>query len=314
MSSEWPRPISVPTSRTIGWFVPEGGAASLDASGERPRIRASQSGAPGRASSRQSGLRAQDAGPTVAATGKSYDTSSRTASRSSPRRIGWRRASPSRDTSWPARCRIRPGNLASPPSPPSWSRAGTPTHTAADLADRIDFLGATTLHPGRAGDGRDHGPDADRAFRRRPRTPRGMSPESHVPRRRSSQGPRPTQRPTLDREAEDPRVVAQREFFAQLFPPDHPLHRNPAGNREDLDAITPRRHRPVSTKNTTARIAPSWSWSGTAAPEQVARRRRASVRRLEPRSQFRRPRGRPCPRRVRRPHVRSHFPGSPRPS
>jgi zinc protease len=42
---------------------------------------------------------------------------------------------------------------------------------------------------------------------------------------------------TLNREADDPRERAQRELFAQLFPRDHPLHRNPKGRPADLDAI-----------------------------------------------------------------------------
>jgi zinc protease len=44
-------------------------------------------------------------------------------------------------------------------------------------------------------------------------------------------------RARLDREAEDPKSLARRELFAHLFPTDHPLHRNPAGKREDLDTI-----------------------------------------------------------------------------
>ncbi|MEK6717069.1 MAG: insulinase family protein, partial [candidate division NC10 bacterium] len=42
---------------------------------------------------------------------------------------------------------------------------------------------------------------------------------------------------TLNRDADDPRERAQRELFAQLFPRDHPLHRNPKGRPVDLDAI-----------------------------------------------------------------------------
>ncbi len=42
----------------------------------------------------------------------------------------------------------------------------------------------------------------------------------------------------LMREEEDPRDRAQRELFAQLYPPDHPLHRNPKGRPADLDGIT----------------------------------------------------------------------------
>ncbi|MBI2458889.1 MAG: insulinase family protein [candidate division NC10 bacterium] len=42
---------------------------------------------------------------------------------------------------------------------------------------------------------------------------------------------------TLHREADDPRERAQRELFAQLFPRDHPLHRNPKGQPAELDGI-----------------------------------------------------------------------------
>ncbi len=42
----------------------------------------------------------------------------------------------------------------------------------------------------------------------------------------------------LNREAEDPRERARQELFAQLFPPDHPLHRNPKGRPADLDRIS----------------------------------------------------------------------------
>lgn len=39
-------------------------------------------------------------------------------------------------------------------------------------------------------------------------------------------------------ETDDPRQRAQRELFARLYPPDHPLHRNPKGTLADLDGIT----------------------------------------------------------------------------
>jgi zinc protease len=42
----------------------------------------------------------------------------------------------------------------------------------------------------------------------------------------------------LSHEAENSRERAQRELFAQLFPADHPLHRNPKGQLADLDGIT----------------------------------------------------------------------------
>jgi zinc protease len=41
----------------------------------------------------------------------------------------------------------------------------------------------------------------------------------------------------LAREAEDPRDRAQRELFVRLYPPGHPLHRNPHGVPEDLEGI-----------------------------------------------------------------------------
>ena len=42
----------------------------------------------------------------------------------------------------------------------------------------------------------------------------------------------------LDREVEDPKAVARRALFAHLFPPNHPLHRDPTGRRADVDSIT----------------------------------------------------------------------------
>jgi len=41
----------------------------------------------------------------------------------------------------------------------------------------------------------------------------------------------------LDRELEDPKAVARRALFAHLFPPSHPLHRDPTGRRGDVDSI-----------------------------------------------------------------------------
>lgn len=45
-------------------------------------------------------------------------------------------------------------------------------------------------------------------------------------------------RTTLLQEADDPRQRAQRELFALLYPPDHPLHRIPKGTMADLDGIS----------------------------------------------------------------------------
>ena len=42
----------------------------------------------------------------------------------------------------------------------------------------------------------------------------------------------------LTRDAQDIRDRAHRELFAQLFPPDHPLHRHPRGRIPDLATIT----------------------------------------------------------------------------
>jgi len=44
-------------------------------------------------------------------------------------------------------------------------------------------------------------------------------------------------RARLARETEDPKNRAQQELFASLFPPGHPLHRNPAGELDGLAAI-----------------------------------------------------------------------------
>jgi zinc protease len=113
---------------------------------------------------------------------------------------------------------------------------GTPTHAAAELAERIEFLGATA---------------SIRAERETVGITAQMLTEhfdavlGHLAEclRNPAFAPDEIQkavdrlRARLDREAEDPKQRAHGELFAQLFPPDHPLHRYPTGRREDLPAI-----------------------------------------------------------------------------
>ena len=113
---------------------------------------------------------------------------------------------------------------------------GTATHTAVELADRIDFLGASaSIRAERETVGitaqmlTEHfdivlGHLAD--CLRNPTLPANEVTKALG-----------QLRARLTRETEDPKNRAQRELFARLFPPDHPLHRNPAGQLEDLAAI-----------------------------------------------------------------------------
>ena len=113
---------------------------------------------------------------------------------------------------------------------------GTPNHTAADLADRIEFLGATgSIRAERETVGitaqmlTEHFDVVLGHLAECLRNP--TFPPNEVTKALGQL------RARLDREAEEPKPLAQRELFAQLFPPGHPLHRNAAGQREDLDTI-----------------------------------------------------------------------------
>ena len=113
---------------------------------------------------------------------------------------------------------------------------GTGAHSAADLAERLDFLGASaTIQAEQETVGitaqmlsehfdtvLDHLADC----LRNPTFPAGEFTKSL--------GQLKTR---LRREAEDPKDRAQRELFARLYPREHPLHRNPKGRLEDLDGI-----------------------------------------------------------------------------
>ena len=71
---------------------------------------------------------------------------------------------------------------------------------------------------------------------------------SGIPSSRPTKSPRPSDNsaPVWIVRRRSPRPVAQRELFAQLFPPGHPLHRNAAGQPRGLGHDPPRRRRPVS--------------------------------------------------------------------
>jgi zinc protease len=113
---------------------------------------------------------------------------------------------------------------------------GTPTHTAADLADQIDFLGASvSIQAERETVGitaqmlTEH---FDTVFGHLADCLRNATFPAAELRKALGQ-----LKARLARDAQDPKSRAQQELFARLFPPDHPLHRNPTGQADDLEAI-----------------------------------------------------------------------------
>ena len=113
---------------------------------------------------------------------------------------------------------------------------GTPTQKAAELAERIDYLGASaTIQAeqetvGITAQALSEHFDAVLDYLadclRNPAFPAEEFDKAL-----------PQLKARLAREAEDPRDRAQRELFARLYPPGHPLHRNPHGTLEDLKGI-----------------------------------------------------------------------------
>lgn len=224
-----------PDRRTVGWFIPEGGLAGprTPATGrgtvhQRPELPA---GAPAASSTGQA-----QGGPSVAVSGRVI-----------------RHVLPNGLTLIAAENRVAKSVaikgyvLAGPVQDPAGKSGlatltadlvtrGTQTRTAAELAERIEFLGATALIRAEretvgitAQTLTEHfnlvlGYLADCL-----RTP--VFPPDEV---RKAVG---QLRARLDREAEDPKSLARRELFSRLFPPDHPLHRNPAGLRSDVETI-----------------------------------------------------------------------------
>jgi zinc protease len=113
---------------------------------------------------------------------------------------------------------------------------GTAAHSAAELAERIEFLGATTsIRAERETVGitaqmlTEHFDVVLGYLAECLRTP--AFPPDEVQRVVRQLAAR------LDRETEDSKAVARRALFAHLFPPAHPLHRDPTGRRDDVDTV-----------------------------------------------------------------------------
>ncbi len=223
-------------NRTVGWFVPEGEAASpsAPASGERG-----------------SAHRGPDApiameiggGPTPQETGSTAARGGRVARRVLPNGLTLIAAENRVVPSIAIKGYVLAGPVQDPPGMAGLATLtadllmrGTANSTAAELADRIDFLGASaSIRAERETVGvtaqmlREHFDIVLDQLADCLRNP--TFPADEVAKALGQLGAR------LTREADDPKQRAQEELFASLFPPDHPLHRNPAGQLEDLARI-----------------------------------------------------------------------------
>ncbi len=223
-------------NRTIGWFVPEGGAAghTAPAPGER--------GSAHRGPAAPAGVDTGAGAPPLT-TGATADRGGRVVRRVLSNGLTLIAAENRVVPSIAVKGYVLAGPVQDPPGKAGLATLtaelvvrGTATHTAAELADQIDFLGATvSIRAERETVGvtaqmlREHfdvvlGQLAD--CLRNPSFPAAEVAKAVG-----------QLRARLIREAEDPKQRAQQELFASLFPPDHPLHRNPAGRLDDLAAI-----------------------------------------------------------------------------
>lgn len=225
-----------PDHRTIGWFVPEGGAATstIPAGGRGSAHRSPEP--PVRLES-EIGASRQGTGPASASAGRvvRHVLANGLTLIAAENRVAQSVAIKGYVLAGPVQDPPRKSGLATLTA--DLVTRGTLTHSAADLADRVDFLGATaSIRAERETVGItaqmltehfDAVLDDLADCLRNPTFPADEVRKAHG---------QLTAR--LRREAEDPKSRAQRELFARLFPPDHPLHRNPAGNLEDVDGMT----------------------------------------------------------------------------
>ena len=223
-------------NRTIGWFVPLGGTAGPMAPAAGDRSTAHRSPEFPVRDEISASLVTQDQSSTAA-----------------PARSAIRRVLPNGLTLIVAENRVAQSIaikgyvLAGPAQDPpnksglatltaDLSTRGTPTHTAAELADQIDFLGATTtIRAERETVGitaqmlTEHFDVVLAQLADCLRNP--TFPPDEVAKALGQLKAR------VAREMEDPKFRAQRELFAGLFPSGHPLHRDPTGRLEDLSNI-----------------------------------------------------------------------------
>ena len=221
--------------RTVGWFVPESGSAGpAPPSGGRGSIH--------RGPEYPAGLDAPSAGappaaPTVAANanvlrhvfpnGLTLIAAENRVAKSVAVK-GYVLAGPVQDP---------PGKSGLATLTAQLVTRGTATHSADELAEQIEFLGATaTIQAERETVGitaqmlTEHFDLVLAYLAECLRTP--AFPPEELRKAVGQLGGR------LDREREDPKAVARRELFAHLFPANHPLHRDPTGRRGDVETIT----------------------------------------------------------------------------
>lgn len=221
--------------RTVGWFVPEGGPVS-------PRTPTGGRGSVHRTPALPAGLdAASSSGP--AQGGLTVPAAGRVLRYILPNGLTLIAAENRVAKSVAVKGYVLAGPVQDPPGRSGLATLtaelitrGTPTHSALELAERIEFLGATSsIGAERETVGitaqmlTEHFELVLGHLAECLRSP-AFSPDEV--RKAADQ-----LRARLGREAEDPKSLARRELFAHLFPPGHPLHRNPAGQREDLDAI-----------------------------------------------------------------------------
>jgi zinc protease len=223
-------------NRTVGWFVPDGksaGEGDPSAGGRRSVNRSPE--APGRSEAHPQAS-SQAVGSAETITGRAV-----------------RHVLPNGLTLIAAENRVAPsvsikgyvlaGPVQDPPGKAGLATLtaelvtrGTPAQTAAELAEQIDFLGASaTIQAEQETVGitaqmlSEHFDAVLDSLAVCLRNPAFPAEEVEKALRRL--------KARLSREAQDPKDRAQRELFARLYPPGHPLHRNPHGRLEDLEGI-----------------------------------------------------------------------------
>ena len=143
MSSGWPRPTSVPTAGRSGGSCPRAGRQprSLQASGRGSVHRSPE---PAVRLESEIGASRQDAGPAAASAGRvvRHVLANGLTLIAAENRVAQSVAIKGYVLAGPVQDPPRKSGLATLTA--DLVTRGTPTHSAADLADRVDFLGATT--------------------------------------------------------------------------------------------------------------------------------------------------------------------------
>lgn len=225
-----------PDNRTVGWFIPQGDRPGRSVQPTTSRNTVHRSPEPPTLPRIESGAAAQPAGPAAAPGGRVVRT---VLGNGLTLIAAENRVAPS----VAIKGYVLAGPVLDPAGKAGLSRLtatlltrGTRTRSASALADALDFLGASLsiqaeqetvgITAQMLAEHFDKVLDLVADSLRNPTFPAAELTKAI--------GQLKT---TLTREAEDPRERAQRELFATLFPPGHPLHRNPKGQLADLDGI-----------------------------------------------------------------------------